>query len=779
MNNKRNKRGPVRTQRNRSVTADGVYSNPHFMCTATAQVGTIVRVKTRGEDVWEGIFKTFSSSFDVVLEVATLIGKNDNPNATAQIGTLVEKLIFPVNDIVSLSAKDVDLGYATRDTFQTDSAISARLNGASREERELEPWEGELNGTDTPLELDSSANGWDANDMFKKNELEYGVTSTFDQSLRGYTVQLQHSDSPDYKEAEAKAAQIANEIESQPSRKARLELENGDEESVYAAVVRPTEPTNGKYIPPAKRKNQNNGKMARTSPPPQPPATNNSPQTANSCATAAAPNSGNAPAQTTASKGAQTVTVTSYSQTSPVPNVPPQQQQQPPQSVPPPQAQLPQPQNHLAVPHIQQQVPAQAQVPVQNQGHQPRQGHGYRQGGQKGQHMNGDSNKVLRGPRNVYQSGPPPNLPPQMQQPPPPLHAVPGYQGGDMQQKMVEMNHNGHNNRHHREEVKELQQFSQDFQLGPKEVPPQGPPPPQPVPEPQVMPPCAQQQQQPPNLKPQQEVPSPQPSTSPQADGAVDKVTTALKKSTLNPNAKEFVLNPAAKPFMPRSVDSYNNFNSRSPSTPSLSRPHTPQTPSHPQFISTTMNGPMGQPPTSMIVPMGYMMPSQAQYPVQQPQGNRMRKLPAGQIRGGECLSQMSQMQVAAATGQPLLAPAPLGQFVYQSAGINPATYHQMHGVRMYDAPPQLQYLPPQQSQGGGQPQYAQGQPPQAPPQQYQAAPPPQGGVQTHQYLPMCNIIPQPHMLQGMQYLPQVPPPQHPIPLILHNQQHQVHQGPA
>lgn len=181
-------------------------------------------------------------------------------------------------------AHDVDPEFATRDTFQTDTAISARLNGTQRlEERELEPWdvngagdESDTTGPGVSLELDAAANGWDPDDMFRKNERDYGVTSTYDHTLSAYTVQLRPSDSPDYREAEAKADMIANEIENQPSYRARMELENGDEEAMFAAVIRGGEANGGsggggKYVPPAKRKNQSSGKMVRATPPPSAP----------------------------------------------------------------------------------------------------------------------------------------------------------------------------------------------------------------------------------------------------------------------------------------------------------------------------------------------------------------------------------------------------------------------------------------------------------------------------------------------------------------------------
>lgn len=81
--------------------------------------------------------------------------------------------------------------------------------GSQREEKELEPWDSScgLNGDDNnenintsnvPLELEA-ANGWDANDMFRKNEQIYGVQSTYDHTLAGYTLPLQPNDSEDYR----------------------------------------------------------------------------------------------------------------------------------------------------------------------------------------------------------------------------------------------------------------------------------------------------------------------------------------------------------------------------------------------------------------------------------------------------------------------------------------------------------------------------------------------------------------------------------------------------
>lgn len=106
--------------------------------------------------------------------------QNDDQNIS--MDSVFDVLIFKPCDVVFLRAKDVDLDYATKDTFQTDTAIS-KCNGSRFDEKELEPWQfdGEnssVNGDfDISLELDNNANGWDVNDMFS-------VSSLFEKHLK-------------------------------------------------------------------------------------------------------------------------------------------------------------------------------------------------------------------------------------------------------------------------------------------------------------------------------------------------------------------------------------------------------------------------------------------------------------------------------------------------------------------------------------------------------------------------------------------------------------------
>merc|ERR1719266_637499 len=94
--------------------------------------------------------------------------------------------------------------------------------------------------------------------------------------MEGYTVQLKQQDksSEEYRDREARAAQVAREIEGTTSSHLAAELENGDddEEAAFSAVQRDTVQRNdvrdpdsgGKYITPARRQpstSSNSGSM--------------------------------------------------------------------------------------------------------------------------------------------------------------------------------------------------------------------------------------------------------------------------------------------------------------------------------------------------------------------------------------------------------------------------------------------------------------------------------------------------------------------------------------
>uniref|UniRef100_A0A672T240 Ataxin-2-like n=1 Tax=Sinocyclocheilus grahami TaxID=75366 RepID=A0A672T240_SINGR len=235
----------------------------------TSVVGTKCELKVKNGLIYEGVFKTYGPECDIVLDAAHR--KSVEPNVGPRREDIVESIIFKSSDVMVIHFKDVDLNYAKKgETFVkemfvhynfTDSAVSARLNGEHKE-KDLEPWDGGEQHTSGSMEsLDTDlSNGWDPDEMFKYNEETYGVKSTYDSSLSSYTVPLERDNSEEFLKREARASQLAEEIEASATYKARVALENDDrsEEEKYTAVVRGERELHSlnrenKYIPPSQR----------------------------------------------------------------------------------------------------------------------------------------------------------------------------------------------------------------------------------------------------------------------------------------------------------------------------------------------------------------------------------------------------------------------------------------------------------------------------------------------------------------------------------------------
>uniref|UniRef100_A0A8D0BYJ7 Ataxin 2 n=1 Tax=Salvator merianae TaxID=96440 RepID=A0A8D0BYJ7_SALMN len=244
-----------------SISFPGIYANMRMVHILTSVVGSKCELQVKNGNIYEGIFKTYSSKCDLVLDAA------HRKTAESSLGPkredIIESILFKSSDFVMVHFKDLDSSYAQRDAF-TDSAISAKVNGEHKE-KDLEPWDGGEGNTSEELEaLETDvSNGWDPNDMFRYNEENYGVVSTYDSSLSSYTVPLERDNSEEFLKREARATQLAEEIESSAQYKAHTALENDDrsEEEKYTAVQRNANereghgvaPRENKYIPPGQR----------------------------------------------------------------------------------------------------------------------------------------------------------------------------------------------------------------------------------------------------------------------------------------------------------------------------------------------------------------------------------------------------------------------------------------------------------------------------------------------------------------------------------------------
>uniref|UniRef100_A0A8C6XHT3 Sm domain-containing protein n=1 Tax=Naja naja TaxID=35670 RepID=A0A8C6XHT3_NAJNA len=241
-----------------SQAFEGVYNNSRMLHFLTAVVGSTCDVKVKSGSTFEGIFKTLSSKFE--LAVDAVHKKVPDQPVGPRREDIVDTMVFKPSDVMLVHFRNVDFNYATKDKF-TDSAIAmnSKVNGEHKE-KVLQRWEGgDSNSDDYDLESDMS-NGWDPNEMFKFNEENYGVKTTYDSSLSSYTVPLEKDNTEAFRQREARAAQLAREIESSPQYRLRIAMENDDgrtEEEKHSSVQRQVSGRDspslasreGKYIP--------------------------------------------------------------------------------------------------------------------------------------------------------------------------------------------------------------------------------------------------------------------------------------------------------------------------------------------------------------------------------------------------------------------------------------------------------------------------------------------------------------------------------------------------
>lgn len=74
------------------------------------------------------------------------------------------------------------------------------------------------------------------------NETEFGVKSSYDDSMHLYTTTLEKKNTPEWQQRERDAEKLAAEIERNVMSRSNIELENGDEmdeEMKHSAVIRP------------------------------------------------------------------------------------------------------------------------------------------------------------------------------------------------------------------------------------------------------------------------------------------------------------------------------------------------------------------------------------------------------------------------------------------------------------------------------------------------------------------------------------------------------------
>ena len=110
---------------NDGLPRKAVYANAPFLSVVGTQLGNLVQIQTRSGTLWEGILKTFSPDFDIVIEIAAQLDASRKLNI---VESITDVMIFKACDIVNIVAKNCDFKEVNGAALLTDSEI-ARFNG--------------------------------------------------------------------------------------------------------------------------------------------------------------------------------------------------------------------------------------------------------------------------------------------------------------------------------------------------------------------------------------------------------------------------------------------------------------------------------------------------------------------------------------------------------------------------------------------------------------------------------------------------------------------------
>ncbi|XP_039103696.1 ataxin-2-like protein isoform X16 [Hyaena hyaena] len=121
-----------------SPVFEGVYGNSRMLHFLTAVVGSTCDVKVKNGTTYEGIFKTLSSKFE--LAVDAVHRKAPEPAGGPCREDIVDTMVFKPSDVMLVHFRNVDFNYATKDKF-TDSAIAmnSKVNGEHKEKVRTTP----------------------------------------------------------------------------------------------------------------------------------------------------------------------------------------------------------------------------------------------------------------------------------------------------------------------------------------------------------------------------------------------------------------------------------------------------------------------------------------------------------------------------------------------------------------------------------------------------------------------------------------------------------------